>query len=96
MASNFKILVHRNSHRLHLVMRGDFDGTSAHELIHTLRENYLGQDKVFLHTSRLSQVDPFGVETFAKNLSMLDIGRKNLVFTGDYAAQIAPEGSTFF
>jgi hypothetical protein len=33
MASNFRIFAHRNSDSLHLKPAGDFDGTSAFELL---------------------------------------------------------------
>ena len=48
MASNFKILVHRNSDSLHLKLVGDFDGTSAHELLNSLTKNARGVRRVFI------------------------------------------------
>lgn len=93
MAPSFNISVHRNSDNLHLIIQGDFDVTSAKELVHSLRRNYRGEHKVFFHTSRLRQVYPRGAETFVNNLSGLGIERKSLVFTGLYGAQIAPEES---
>ena len=38
MASNFKISVHRNSDSLDLKLMGDFDGTSACELLNVMME----------------------------------------------------------
>jgi hypothetical protein len=40
MASNFKILVHRNSENLHLKLTGDFDGTSAQKLLNALLRSH--------------------------------------------------------
>ena len=37
MAMNFKIFQLKRSHSVHLNLDGDFDGTSAHELINTLK-----------------------------------------------------------
>ncbi len=93
MASNFDVFVHRNSDNLHFIITGDFDDTSAYELFHSLRKNYMGEYKVFFHTSRLRQVYPFGAEIFANSLRTFGLDRKSLIFTGDYGAQIAPEGS---
>jgi len=39
MAANFRILVHRNKKNFHLKLSGDFDGTSAYELINILKKN---------------------------------------------------------
>jgi len=93
MAANFEVFVHRNSDNLHLIITGDFDDGSAYELFHSLRKNYMGEYKVFLHTSRLRQICPSGVETFSNSLRTFGLDRKSLIFTGDYGAQIAPEGS---
>jgi len=38
MALNFKIICHKNSENLHLKLMGDFDGSSAYELINTLKK----------------------------------------------------------
>jgi len=37
MAARFRISIHRNSENLHLKLMGDFDGTSAHELLNVLK-----------------------------------------------------------
>ena len=38
MASNFKVLVHKNSDTLHLKLMGDFDGSSACEILHIMQK----------------------------------------------------------
>jgi hypothetical protein len=38
MASNFKLFLDETGDSLHLKLYGDFDGSSAHELIHTLKK----------------------------------------------------------
>jgi anti-anti-sigma regulatory factor len=91
MASNFKILVHRNSESLHLKLVGDFDGTSAHELINTIKKYSTGIGKIFVHTSGVKKVHSFGRDIFRKSFSF---GSRsiNLIFTGEAGAEIAPEG----
>lgn len=71
MASNFKILVHRNTENLHLTLLGDFDGTSACELLNILKKKCNGADRVFIHTSGLKKIYPFGQSTFLLVLSLL-------------------------
>jgi len=90
MASNFRIFVHRNSDSLHLKLAGDFDGTSAFELLDMVKKNRQGLRKVFIHTSNLKTIHPFGVHVFEKSLSELKGCSLQLLFTGEFAKQIAP------
>ena len=92
MAPNFKIFSHQNSDNLHLKLIGDFDGSSAYELIHTLEEYDGNTGRVFIHTCSLSSVHPFGLNVFQKSGSIKKLSQ-NLTFTGEYGATIAPQGS---
>ncbi len=94
MASNFKMLIHRNSENLHIKLLGDFDGSSAHQLINALKKHGAGAFSVFVHTSNLKQVYPFGRDIFQSNLHSLNYKFfGNLIFTGGHASEIAPEES---
>jgi len=92
MSSNFKIFSHRNSDNLHLKLVGDFDGSSAFELIHTLEKHNVNTGRVFIHTCSLSSVHPFGLNVFQRNASIKKLSQ-SLAFTGEYGAAIAPQGS---
>jgi len=92
MASNFKIYCHQNSDNLHLKLKGDFDGTSAYELIHALEKYHVNTGRVFIHTCALSSVHLFAVNVFQKNCSIKKLSQ-SLTFTGEYGAAIAPQGS---
>ncbi len=96
MASNFKILVRRNSHNLHLSLLGDFDGTSACELLNILKKKSNRAERVFIHTSGLREICPFGRDTFEKSLYRLKPQRLDLTFTGKNATKMAPEGNPNF
>jgi anti-anti-sigma regulatory factor len=96
MASNFRISIHRNSNRLELNLAGDFDGTSACELLNILSEKCDGVDRVLVNTSRLRSIYPFGLDTFQNNLYRLKEKRICLIFTGKNAMRIAPERNQFF
>jgi anti-anti-sigma regulatory factor len=92
MARNFKISVHRNGERLHLKLRGDFDGTSAHELLSALNKHTNhATARVFIHTSSLSMIHPFGLDVFHGNLSSIKGKSLDLVFTGESASRLAPQ-----
>jgi hypothetical protein len=50
MASNFRAVVSREGGTLHLTLEGDFDGSSALELIAVLLENCSSASRVMIHT----------------------------------------------
>jgi len=90
MAANFRIYVHRNSENLHLKLMGDFDGSSAWELLNVLKKS-AGVYRIIIHTNSLRQVYPFGRDTFQENLRQLKRDAVPILFTGEKANQIAPE-----
>lgn len=90
MAVNFRISIHRNGDNLHFKLHGDFDGTSAHELISAFSNNRAAAGKIFVHTSELKDMYPFGCAVFRNNLSRPNIGAVMVVFTGKRAADLAP------
>jgi len=94
MATHFRISIHRNSENLHLKLVGDFDGTSAHELLAVLKRYSNRTSTVFIHTSALREVHPFGVNVFHKNLSVLKGKSIQLIFTGENVNKIEPESFT--
>jgi anti-anti-sigma regulatory factor len=94
MAVNFKMVVHKNSENLHLKLAGDFDGSSAHELINMLKDNCSGSSQVFIHTSSLKSVDLFGRDVFLSGLKLVKRQLSFLVFTGEKASELVPENIT--
>ena len=86
MAANFKILVHHSSESLHLKLVGDFDGTSAYEVINAMLENGRSH-RIFIHTASLKEIHPFGKGILEKNLSLFKKQDIKVIFTGDHAAQ---------
>lgn len=91
MAKNFRISTHRNDENLHLKLMGDFDGTSAFELLNVLKGKSDRTSKVFIHTSGLRNIYPFGLNVFHNNLNVLKGKLAELVFTGENASRLAPE-----
>jgi hypothetical protein len=89
MSSNFKILIHTNDDKLHMKLVGDFDGTSAHQLLNHIKKFHPKFRTIFVHTNCLKELIPFGVGVFKSHLGNLDRNRKGLVFTGEYATQFS-------
>jgi len=90
MASNFQIVVYRNKDSVHLTLVGDFDGSSACELLETVKENAVGVHKVLICTNRLKTIYPFGLHVLEKKFSDLKGSPFQLLFTGEHAQKIAP------
>jgi len=95
MAANFRIAIHRVSAGLELKLAGDFDGTSACELLNVLKEKCDGVDRVLVNTNRLRRIYPFGLDTFQNNLYRLKKKAIRLVFTGKKGMSLAPERNRF-
>ena len=83
MAKNFRILSgEKNSDWIRIHLRGDFDGTSAHELINLLQKHLSSHPKVAINTEGLKRINAFGVDVFTLRLKLLRRRHSRIVFTG--------------
>ena len=89
MAKNFKIYKHCNNRKFELKLNGDFDGSSAWELISTLKEYYGNATEIVIDTFGLVSIHPFGIDVFQKNYSILK-NIHGLKFIGKYATIMTP------
>jgi anti-anti-sigma regulatory factor len=88
VASNFQIYSFKTRDSLHLKLAGDFDGTSAYELINTLAEHGKGFYEIFIDINELKSIHPFGRDVFQKNLRSSNKLYRNLVFIGKNGHEI--------
>ena len=95
MASNFKIVIHQNSDNQHLKLIGDFDGSSAWQLLNTLKKILTNKQRIIVHTNSLNNIDPFGLDTFHRNFHDLKIKHFPVLFTGEHARKISPENKLY-
>ena len=89
MASNFRILFHKTRDSLHLKLDGDFDGSSAHELINAITDQGTDFYQIFIDTDDLKTIHPFGREVFQRNLGRFNKKFSNLIFIGENGHKIA-------
>ena len=90
MASNFRILMHQNGDNLHLKLIGDFDTSSAGQLIELLTHGRRRASRIFIHTATLREIHPFGAKIFREDLATRMPDPDPLVFTGEGAAVMSP------
>jgi hypothetical protein len=93
MSSNFQIALKKKKDNLHLQAEGDFDGSSAWQLINLLHEEYNGKGEVLIDTGNLRRVYPFGCRTFQCQLDLNRVPATRLSFKGEKGFEIAPRGS---
>ena len=82
MARNFRIQISQRNNDLYLDLRGDFDGTSAYQLLETLNKYYYGDGKVLINTKKLRNIVPFGMRVFHSGLYATGCRRRNIIFIG--------------
>jgi anti-anti-sigma regulatory factor len=93
MANNFKMSLQKQSESLHIRLSGDFDGTSAHQLLRTLRNHSRTSKRILISTGSLKEVHLFGKNVFHKNLEFLNGQACDVRFTGKRASEFTSEGS---
>jgi hypothetical protein len=96
MAANFVICVDRDEHTLNLKLTGDFDRTSASELIEVLKGNRSGVTMAMIETNGLEHLDPKARIVFHREVHTLQDFCYRLVFTGRNASQLAPAWTDYF
>jgi anti-anti-sigma regulatory factor len=85
MAHNFKMNIHRRIDKLTIHLAGDFDGSSAWELINAIRENLKNSKFIQIDTGELKMVYPFGREVFRNFVSNAKNTRIRMQFNGPNA-----------
>ena len=89
MASNFKIVITRSKGCIRLSLYGDFDATSAYELVNLLNKNRHPKYKIYIRTHGLNQIHHFGMNIFRKSLGIKNNFENRIKFSGDKASEFA-------
>ena len=85
MASNFRILFKRkNNQSLFVQLYGDFDGTSAHELVNFLDNRGRSYRKVAIDTEGLRTIHAFALNVFINKVKRLQQPHLKIKFTGRF------------
>ena len=84
MANNFKIQSNHLRNEIRLKLFGDFDGSSAYELINILKNYKNDRNQIFIDTNNTTSIHPFGKEVFIKNVGVFDINTNKIIITGKH------------
>jgi hypothetical protein len=93
MAVNFGITIDRNSDGFGLKLVGDFDATSAYELIYAIKKLPEDTLKLYICTNALKTIHPFGLDIFHKFMRTRNNQSAKIVFTGKNASQLSQGNS---
>lgn len=86
MAANFRVNTKEISNQsLALQLFGDFDGSSACELINLLDESVKKTFKVAIDTDGLKTINTFGLNVFLPRMSLLNNTRVEIEVTGRFS-----------
>ena len=88
MANNFHMFTHKTTETLHVKLTGDFDGSSASELINTLSDNQNRYYQIFINTTELNNIHPFGQDVLQSRLSEFNDQGSGVIFIGKNLGQV--------
>jgi hypothetical protein len=88
MASNFGIDLNKTSDGVGLKLAGDFDGTSAYELIYAIKKLPEDTGKITICTDGLKNAYPFGLDVFHRFMRSLNGQSTKIVFTGHNVSKL--------
>ena len=85
MANNFYVVTEKKSNRtLSIRLSGDFDGSSACELINVLKNSEKTHDNVAIDTNGLRNIYNFGLNVFRPHLANGNNTRLTIELTGRF------------
>ena len=89
MASNFEIAIDKNCDGFGLKLTGDFDATSAYELIYAIKKLPEEERMINVYTNGLKNIHPFGLDVFHRFIQSPRSNSAKMVFNGKHALHIS-------
>jgi hypothetical protein len=72
MASNFRAHVYTNKETLYVRFMGDFDASSAFEMMEAIEAQYEQFEKIIIDTSGISSIYSYSKSTFERDFAPID------------------------
>ena len=92
MGNRFTIEHRLDKDRLHLMPKGDLDGSTAWQIINLIRDMDDGRQQIVIHTSGLKKIHPFGCRVLRWHMRWAVVNLKRVVFDGHCGEALAPSG----
>ena len=89
MALNFEITVDKCCHGFSLELTGDFDTTSAYELIYAIKKLPEETRMISLYTDGLKNIHQIGLDVFHRFIQSSGTNSGKILFTGKHASQLS-------
>ncbi len=93
MASNFGIRISEKNDGFTLKLDGDFDGTSAYELIYEIKKLPGNTVKIHVNTNGLKKINPSGLDVLSGYINSLNDLSGRIDFVGSNASQLSIDNS---
>jgi hypothetical protein len=93
MASNFEITTDKKSDGFGLKLEGDFDATSAWELIYAIKKLPEDAIRIAIFTDGLKDILPLGLHVFHRFMRSLNGQSTRIVFAGSNVSRLSPAQS---
>jgi anti-anti-sigma factor len=85
MAKNFRVSTQKKkNHSVQLKLYGDFDASSAYELLDILKKNIQTCPTVSIDTDGLRSITAFGLDVFVPKVSRLGHPSADILLTGRF------------
>ena len=95
MASNFGIATEKKGDGFVMKLQGDFDATSAYELIYAIKKLPDKTVKISIYTNGVKDIHPYGLEVFHRNMRPFAGQYTKIVFTGNNASKLSLGNSQY-
>jgi len=74
---------------LHIKVEGMFSPDTAAQLTMVMAKSYLGKGNIFIHTARITGVEPNSKHTFNNLLGLTGLPKENVYLTGEKGLDIS-------
>jgi hypothetical protein len=88
MAANFKIGSYKTMDGFGLKLDGDFDATSAFELIYAVKTLPEKNQRIYIFTDGLKLIHPFGIDVLRSFMHPLNGESTRIEFKGNNASKL--------
>ncbi len=76
---------------LHIRLEGEFSTTTAKEVTRYISNEWNGNGNIFIHTKKITEVQPASQQVFQAMVGLLDLSREHIYFVGELGKKLCHE-----